>query len=190
MTKGRHHVFMETNCARYLHQLLGRLHVVLITTKDSNIFEDTDTLQLSCQVIPKYCRTLDEKYIFDNCFNLIFAFDEIITLGLKENLSLTQICKLRDMSSEEEKLYNATRNTKIAEANKKAKNKAKELQKAMASSNINNVGENTPCPPSSSIVTSQPSELPNNQPSTHSNKALKLGKGSTGNNSPLFNKLH
>ena len=35
--------------------------------------------------IPEYCRVLEESEISDHCFDLIFAFDEIVALGYREN---------------------------------------------------------------------------------------------------------
>ena len=41
--------------------------------------------------IPEYCQRLDEQDVLDNAFDLIFAFDEIIALGYRENVNLAQI---------------------------------------------------------------------------------------------------
>ena len=198
MAKGKQHTFMETDSVRYLYQHLGSLYMVLITTKFSNIFEDINTLRLFCQVTPEYCGTLDEKNILDNCFNLIFAFDQIITLGHKETVNLAQVCNLMEMNSDEENSYNAIRNTKIKRANEKMKIKAKEIQKAKTnpeteklggrkSTNCSpNISNLTPCLLSGDNILSKPPTLPHNQPTVSSNKTLKLGKSSRNKNSPLF----
>ncbi|CAI8044359.1 Coatomer subunit delta [Geodia barretti] len=36
--------------------------------------------------IPEYCQRLDEQDVLDNAFDLIFAFDEIVALGYRENV--------------------------------------------------------------------------------------------------------
>lgn len=45
----------------------------------------------------------------DNAFNLIFAFDEIVALGYRENVNLAQIRTFVEMDSHEEKVYQAVR---------------------------------------------------------------------------------
>lgn len=45
----------------------------------------------------------------DNAFNLIFAFDEIVALGYRESVNLSQIRTFVEMDSHEEKVYQAVR---------------------------------------------------------------------------------
>lgn len=59
--------------------------------------------------IPEYCTTLDEQDILDKAFDLIFAFDEIVALGYRENVNLAQIRTFTEMDSHEEKVYEAMR---------------------------------------------------------------------------------
>lgn len=79
--------------------------------------------------IPEYCRTLDEKDIIENAFNLIFAFDEIVALGYRESVNLAQIKTFVEMDSHEEKIFQAVRETQEKEAKQKMREKAKELQR-------------------------------------------------------------
>lgn len=79
--------------------------------------------------IPEYCRTLDEKDIVENAFNLIFAFDEIVALGYRESVNLAQIKTFVEMDSHEEKVFQAVRETQEKEAKQKMREKAKELQR-------------------------------------------------------------
>ena len=59
--------------------------------------------------MPEYCRTFEETEIRENAFNLIFAFDEIVALGYRENVNLAQIRTFVEMDSHEEKVYQAVR---------------------------------------------------------------------------------
>lgn len=127
---GRQHTFVETESVRYVYQPLEKLYMLLITTRTSNILEDLETLRLFARVIPEYCKNMDESDIVDNAFNLIFAFDEIVALGYRENVNLAQIRTFVEMDSHEEKVYQAVRQTQEREAKLKMKEKAKELQRA------------------------------------------------------------
>lgn len=129
MTSGKQHTFVETESVRYVYQPMEKLYMLLITTKASNILEDLETLRLFSKVIPEYCRTLDEKDIVDNAFNLIFAFDEIVALGYRESVNLAQIKTFVEMDSHEEKVFQAVRETQEKEAKQKMREKAKELQR-------------------------------------------------------------
>ena len=54
--------------------------------------------------MPEYCRTLNEADISKHAFELIFAFDEIIALGYRENVTLAQIRTFTEMDSHEENI--------------------------------------------------------------------------------------
>lgn len=129
MTTGKQHTFVETDSVRYVYQPLEKLYMLLITTKASNILEDLETLRLFSKVIPEYCRSLEEKEIIENAFDLIFAFDEIVALGYRESVNLAQIKTFVEMDSHEEKVYQAVRQTQEREAKQKMRERAKELQR-------------------------------------------------------------
>ncbi|CAH1993595.1 unnamed protein product [Acanthoscelides obtectus] len=126
---GTQHTFVETDSVRYVYQPLERLYMLLITTKASNILEDLETLRLFARVIPEYCRSLDENDVAENAFSLIFAFDEIVALGYRESVNLSQIRTFVEMDSHEEKVYQAVRQSQEREAKNKMREKAKELQR-------------------------------------------------------------
>lgn len=129
MTSGKQHTFVETDSVRYVYQPLEKLYMLLITTKASNILEDLETLRLFSKIIPEFCRSLDEKEIVENAFDLIFAFDEIVALGYRESVNLAQIKTFVEMDSHEEKVYQAVRQTQEREAKQKMRTVAKELQR-------------------------------------------------------------
>ncbi|XP_058056354.1 coatomer subunit delta [Anopheles bellator] len=129
MTSGKQHTFVETDSVRYVYQPLEKLYMLLITTKASNILEDLETLRMFSKVIPEYCRSLEEKEIIENAFDLIFAFDEIVALGYRESVNLSQIKSFVEMDSHEEKVYQAVRQTQERDAKQKMRERAKELQR-------------------------------------------------------------
>lgn len=128
MGSGKQHTFVETESVRYVYQPLEKLFVLLITTKASNILEDLETLRLFAKVIPEYCRSMEESEINDQAFSLIFAFDEIVALGYRENVNLAQIRTFTEMDSHEEKVFQAVRQTQEKEALDHMRRKAKEIQ--------------------------------------------------------------
>lgn len=50
------------------------------------------------------CKSLDEREILKNSFELLSAFDEVVSLGYRENLGLQQIKTFLEMESHEERI--------------------------------------------------------------------------------------
>lgn len=98
------HTTVEQDNVRYVYQPLDELYMVLITNRQSNILQDIDSLHLFAQVVTNVCKTLDEREILRNAFELLSAFDELVTLGYRENLSLAQIKTFLEMESHEERI--------------------------------------------------------------------------------------
>lgn len=120
---------VEDDSVRYVYQPLEELYVVLLTTKESNILQDIDTLHLFISTISNMLRQVDELEIFANAFNILSAFDEIISLGYKENLTLSQVQTFMEMDSHEEKIQEIIERNKELEATEERKRRAKEIQR-------------------------------------------------------------
>lgn len=65
---------------------------------------DIDTLQLVSRVVSSVCRPTDAREIDRNAFELLSSFDEIISLGYRENVNLAQVANISEMESHEEKI--------------------------------------------------------------------------------------
>ncbi|KAF1762742.1 hypothetical protein GCK72_011004 [Caenorhabditis remanei] len=126
----RQHTFVETDSVRYVYHPLDNIYVVLVTTKNSNILEDLETLRLFSRVIPEYCRSNDEKEILANAFDLVFAFDEVVTLGYRESVNLAQIRTFTEMDSHEERVFMQIKEAQEKAAKQAMAEKAKELKRA------------------------------------------------------------
>ena len=98
------HTSVETADVRYVYQPLEDLYILLITNKASNILQDIDTLHLFARVVSDLCRSADEREILKNAFELLGAFDEIVTLGYREQVNLMQVRSVLEMESHEEKI--------------------------------------------------------------------------------------
>uniref|UniRef100_A0A7E4WB78 Coatomer subunit delta n=1 Tax=Panagrellus redivivus TaxID=6233 RepID=A0A7E4WB78_PANRE len=136
----RQHTFVETDSVRYVYQPLDDIYVVLVTTKASNILEDLEALRLFSRVIPEYCRSNDEAEILNKAFELIFAFDEIVALGYRENVNLALIRTFTEMDSHEERVHKQILNAQMRDATNKAQQRAKELKKGRETAMGNDVG--------------------------------------------------
>jgi uncharacterized membrane protein YgcG len=101
----KQHTFVETDAVRYVYQPIEQLYIVLLTTKASNILEDLETLRLFARLVPEYCRSLTQQDVLLNAFDLISAFDEVIALGYRESVNVSQIRTFTDMDSHEEKIF-------------------------------------------------------------------------------------
>ena len=111
---GTQHTTAETDTVRYVYQPLEEMYMVLITSKRSNILQDIETLHLFAQVVSSICHnSLDEREISRNAFELLSAFDEIVCLGYRENLTLPQVKNILEMESHEEKIQEIIARVKI-----------------------------------------------------------------------------
>lgn len=101
---GTQHTTVEQDNVRFVYQPLDELYMVLITNRQSNILQDIDSLHLFAQVVTSTCRTLDEREILKNAYELLSAFDELVSLGYRENLTISQIKTFLEMESHEERI--------------------------------------------------------------------------------------
>ncbi|KAK4989016.1 coatomer subunit delta [Elasticomyces elasticus] len=125
---GTQHTTVEQDNVRFVYQPLDELYMVLITNRQSNILQDIDSLHLFAQVVSSICKSLDEREILRNAFELLSAFDELVTLGYRENLTLSQIKTFLDMESHEERIQEIIARNKELEASEERKRKAKQLE--------------------------------------------------------------
>jgi hypothetical protein len=83
-------------------------------------------------VVPDVAGTsnnLTEEKITDKCFELMFAFDEVITAGgYREPITLQQIRTNMDMESHEEKLHNMIKISKMETAKDQARDAARVIR--------------------------------------------------------------
>ncbi|KAI8802419.1 hypothetical protein BJ742DRAFT_541575 [Cladochytrium replicatum] len=122
------HTFVETESVRYVYQPLEELFMVLVTNKQSNILQDIDTLHLFARVVSEQCRTMDEKEVAKNAFNLLSVFDELVAVGgYRESVTLAQIRTITEMESHEERVQAEIAKQKERDAKEELNRKAKML---------------------------------------------------------------
>lgn len=125
---GTQHTTVEQDNVRFVYQPLDELYIVLITNRQSNILQDIDSLHLFAQVTTSICKSLDEREIVRNAFELLSAYDELVTQGYRENLTLSQIKTFLEMESHEERIQEIIERNKELEASEERKRKAKQLE--------------------------------------------------------------
>ena len=125
---GTQHTTVEQDNVRFVYQPLDELYMVLITNRQSNILQDIDSLHMFAQVVQSICKKLEEREIVRNAFELLSAFDELVTMGYRENLSMSQIKTFLEMESHEERIQEIIARNKELEASEERKRKAKQLE--------------------------------------------------------------
>lgn len=125
----KQHTFIETETVRYVYQPIENLFLLLITNKASNIVEDLETLRLLSKIVPEVAGGVSEERVIDKCFELVFAFDEVLTTGgYRESVSLQQIKTNMEMDSHEEKLALMIKQSKMDSAKDQAARQAKAIR--------------------------------------------------------------
>ena len=83
-----------------------------------------------CMFISLFCPRLQPSFpCFPRALILIFAFDEVISLGHKENVTVAQVKQHCEMESHEEKLHKLVLQSKINETKDHKKREASEIEK-------------------------------------------------------------
>ncbi|KAG6754381.1 hypothetical protein POTOM_042420 [Populus tomentosa] len=137
---GKQHTYIETENVRYVYQPIEALYLLLVTNKQSNILDDLETLRLLSKLVPEYAMSLDEEGICQTAFELIFAFDEVISLGHKENVTVAQVKQYCEMESHEEKLHKLLLQNKIDETKRRMKEEASKIDQMKIEKNRGNKG--------------------------------------------------
>lgn len=103
---GRQCTHIETDVIRYVYVPIDKLFLVLITNKDSNIIEDLEVLRQLNQVVVHHCnQNIDEKLVLKKAFDLILSFDDVITLGYRESVQMSQLEAYLEMDSTDERIF-------------------------------------------------------------------------------------
>jgi len=127
----KQHTYIETESVRYVYHPLESLYLLVITNRASNIVEDLETLRLLSKVIPDIAgatSNLSEDRVVEKAYDLIFAFDEVITCGgYREPVTIQQIRTNMEMESHEEKLHLMIKTSKEESARDQAKEAAKTI---------------------------------------------------------------
>ncbi len=128
---GQQHTQIEVDNLRYLYIPVQDLMLVLISNKASNVIEDMEILKLLYGVVIEKCKEggVSEKKVMSSAFDLILAFDDVVTLGYRESVSVAQVMEYLEMDSSEEKTFIKQQKMRENEAKELAKRKQQEIDK-------------------------------------------------------------
>lgn len=122
------HTFVEDGHVRFVYKPFDNYYIILITNKQSNIVQDLSSLNLFAQTVSSYLGgSYDESELYSNAFEIISAFDEILTMGYRENLTVNQVETYLSMESHEERIQEIIERNKEIEATEERKRRAKEI---------------------------------------------------------------
>ena len=119
---------------RFVYMPVDELYVVLLTPPLSNIIQDIDTLQLIGRIVSETCAAAGgrgaagEQDVLRNSFELLSSFDEVVSLGYRERVGITDVRAAMEMESHEERIQEIIARNKEAEAKEELKRRAKQLE--------------------------------------------------------------
>ncbi|KAJ2413821.1 coatomer subunit delta, partial [Coemansia sp. IMI 209128] len=126
MVPGQQHTTIETETIRYVYQPIGEdMYAVLITSRQNNIVQDMDTLHLIARAVADICDVNDQQGVILRGFDILTAFEEIISQGSRDKIDLAKLRTIMEMESHEEKIQDIIDRNKEREAKQELKRKAK-----------------------------------------------------------------
>ena len=121
------HAYIDTESVRFVYQDINDLYIVLVVSKDSNIVSDLDSLSFLVDVTRFVAGDINEEKIIKSGLDLIFAYDECVFDGFRQNFSAATISEFLKMDSMEEAEANRIRAEKEARAAAEMKRRVTEL---------------------------------------------------------------
>ena len=115
----------ESDKVRYIFIPVESLYLILITTKNSNIIEDTEILKLIYRLIQDLC----DKINSENAFEIMLGIDDIVSLGYRNSVNLGQIKQYLQMESIEEQEFKRKKREQEEKVKRELAEKGREFDK-------------------------------------------------------------
>ena len=97
------HAYIDAESVRFVYQEIGELYIVLVVSKDSNIVEDLAAVSLLTDVTGQVASKFDEEAVLSHGLDLVFAYDECVFDGFRQNVTAADVGMFLKMESREEK---------------------------------------------------------------------------------------
>ena len=161
----------ESDKIRYIFIPIESLYLILITTKNSNIIEDTEILKLIYRLIQDICGTINSESIVKNAYEIMLGIDDIVSLGYRNSVTLGQIKQYLQMESIEEQEYKRKKREQEEKVKRELAEKGKEFDRQRREKKFNSDAI------SSSSFNFQEDDKDNEKENKNSeNKELVIGK--------------
>ena len=160
----------ESDKVRYIFIPVDSLYLILITTKNSNIIEDTEILKLIYRLIQDLCGQINSESIVKNAFEIMLGIDDIVSLGYRNSVTLGQIKQYLQMESIEEQEFKRKKREQEEKVKKELAEKGREFDKQRREKKFNSDAI------SSSSFNFQEDNKIIEKDTTSENKELKMGK--------------
>jgi len=119
----------ESDKVRYIFIPIDTFYLMLITTKNSNIIEDTEILKLIYRLIQDLCYSINQESIIENAFEIMLGIDDIVSLGYRNSVNLGQIKQYLQMESAEEKEFKRKKEEQELAVQKALEEKGREFDR-------------------------------------------------------------
>ena len=172
----------ESDKVRYIFIPIDTFYLILITTKNSNIIEDTEILKLIYRLIQDLCGSINQESIIENAFEIMLGIDDIVSLGYRNSVNLGQIKQYLNMESAEEKEFKRKKEEQEMAVQKALEEKGREFDRQRREKKFNKDAISS----SSFAFQEESDEKENNN--SYENKALNISKKKEEENSDEKNK--
>lgn len=103
------HTVLEASGVRFVYTPLEDVYVLLVTNTQSNILLDLGTLSLVTRIVTELASggrggAISELDVMRVSFEVLSAWDEVISVGWRESVNLPQVRSILEMESHEEKI--------------------------------------------------------------------------------------
>ena len=96
----------ESDKVRFIFIPIDSYFLILITSKNSNIIEDTEILKLIYRLIQDLCQgQINYDSIIENSYEIMLGIDDIACLGYRNGINIAQVKQFLQMESLEEKEF-------------------------------------------------------------------------------------
>ena len=158
----------ESDKVRYIFIPIDTFYLILITTKNSNIIEDTEILKLIYRLIQDLCNSINQESIVENAFEIMLGIDDIVSLGYRNSVNLGQIKQYLQMESAEEKEFKRKKEEQELAVQKALEEKGREFDRQRREKKFNSNAISS----SSFAFQEESDEKENNN--SYENKALNI----------------
>jgi len=135
----------ESESVRYIFIPIEEFFLILITSNNSNVIEDSNILKLVYRLLQDICGVITTESILDNAFEIMMGLDDIVTLGYRNEVNIAQLKQYRNMESAEEIEFKRKKREQEEKVKKDLYEKSKEFdrQRKEKKFNMNAVSSST-----------------------------------------------